>query len=184
MWLLPRKIKTTRPSNKLDYGEIGPFKILAKIGTNAYKLALPPSMAIHNTLHITLLEPYQENPFPSQIKEAPPRIQIEGEDEYELDESIDWRLHYNNLQYWAKWKAYSPNTIKSGTLQKTSTMQNTQSNESTSATQESPEWIHVTITRSSSAPHPVVQQRRLHTPESDAQRIARNATPTSPEYSG
>jgi hypothetical protein len=108
VWLLPRNIKTTRPSKKLDYKKIGPFKILAKIGTSAYKLALPPSMAIHNTFHISLLEPYQDNRFPSQIKEPPPPIQIEGEDEYELDEIIDSRLHYNKLQYRAKWKGYSP----------------------------------------------------------------------------
>ena len=64
-------------------------------------------------------------------------------------------------------------------------MQNTQSNDSTNATQESPEWIHVTIKRLSSAPLPVVQQeQRSHIPESDAQPIARNATPTSPAYLG
>jgi len=64
-------------------------------------------------------------------------------------------------------------------------MQNKQFNDSTGATQESPQWIHVTINRSSSAPPPVVrQERHSHTPESDAQRIARNATPTSPAYSG
>ena len=39
VWLLPRNIKTTRPSKKLDYKKIGPFKILGKIGTSAYKLA-------------------------------------------------------------------------------------------------------------------------------------------------
>jgi len=108
VWLLPRNIKTTRPSKKLDYRKIGPFKILAKIGTSAYKLALPPSMAIHNTFHISLLEPSQDNLFPSQIKELPPPIQIEGEDEYELEEIMDSRLHYNKLQYRAKWKGYSP----------------------------------------------------------------------------
>jgi len=64
-------------------------------------------------------------------------------------------------------------------------MQNTQSNDSTGATQESPEWIHVTINRSSSAPPPIVnQERRSHTPEDVTQHVARNATPTSPEYSG
>jgi len=108
LWLLPRNIKTTRPSKKSDYKKIGPFKILAKIGTSAYRLALPPSMAIDNTFHISLLEPYQDNQFPSQIKEPPPPIQIEGEDEYELDEIIDSRLHYNKLQYRAKWQGYSP----------------------------------------------------------------------------
>jgi len=98
VWLLPRNIKTTRPSKKLDSKKIGPFKILRMIGTSAYKLALPPSMAIHNTFHISLLEPYQDNRFPSWIKEPPAPIQIEGEDEYELDEIIDSRLHYNKLQ--------------------------------------------------------------------------------------
>jgi len=64
-------------------------------------------------------------------------------------------------------------------------MQNTQSKDSTGVSQESPEWIHVTINRSSSAPPSVVkQERHSHTPESDAQRVARQATPTSPEYSG
>ena len=106
--LLPHNIKTTGPSKKLDYKKIGPFRILAKIGTSSYKPALPPSMAIHNTFHISLLEPYQDNRFPSQIKEPPPRIQIEGEDEYELDAIIDSRLHYNKLQYRAKWEGYSP----------------------------------------------------------------------------
>jgi len=62
---------------------------MAKIGTRAYKLALPRSMAIHNTFHISLLEPYQDNRFPSQIKEPPPPLQMEGEDQYELDEIID-----------------------------------------------------------------------------------------------
>jgi len=87
VWVLTHNIKTTRPAKKLDYKKIGPFKILAKIGTSAYMLALPPSMAIHSTFHISLLEPYQDNRFPSQIKEPPPPIQIEGEDEYEHDEN-------------------------------------------------------------------------------------------------
>ena len=46
-------------------------------------------MRIHNTFHISLLEPYEYNKFPSQTQEPPPPIPIEGEDEYELDEIID-----------------------------------------------------------------------------------------------
>jgi len=64
-------------------------------------------------------------------------------------------------------------------------MQNTQSNDSTGAIQESPEWIQVRINRWSSTPAPVVkQEQRSHTPESDVQRVAHNVTPSSPEYSG
>jgi len=65
-------------------------------------------VAIHNTFHISHLEPYQDNRFPSQIKEPPPHIQIQGEAECELDEISNSRLHYNPLQYRAKWKGYSP----------------------------------------------------------------------------
>ena len=68
VWFLPRNVHTTRPSKKLDYKKIGPFKILARIGTSAYKLAFPLSMKIHNTIHISLLEPYQDKRFPSQIQ--------------------------------------------------------------------------------------------------------------------
>ena len=82
-------------------------------------------------------------------------------------------------------KATHQNTIKSGTQQKTSTMQNTQSNDSSSATQGSPQWIHVTINRSSSTPPQVVQQEQhSHRPASDAQCVARNSSCTSPAYSG
>ena len=105
---LRRNIKTTRPSKKLDFTKIPRFKILAKIGTGAYKLVILPSMVIQNRFHIFLLERYQDNGFPTQIKEPPPPIQIEGEDEFKLDGIIDSRLHYKNLQYRANWTGYLP----------------------------------------------------------------------------
>ena len=89
MWFLPRNLHSIPPSKKLDNKKIGTFKILAKIGTSAYNLAFPPAMKIHNTIHISLLEPYQDNQFPSQLQEPTPLIQIDGEDEHELDKIID-----------------------------------------------------------------------------------------------
>jgi len=59
-------------------------------------------MRIHNTFHISLLDLYNDNKLPSQRLEPPPPIIIEGEPEYELEEIIDLRLHYNKLQYRAK----------------------------------------------------------------------------------
>ena len=87
---------------------MGPFKIIRKVGTSTYKLDLPASMKIHNTFHISLLEPYEDNKFPSKIQTSPPPIEIDGEPEYELEEIIDSRLHQNDLQYRAKWTGYSP----------------------------------------------------------------------------
>jgi len=108
VWLLPRNIRTTRPCKKLDYKKIGPFRILARIGESAYKLDLPPSMRIHNTFHMSLLELYQDDKFCSQQAQPPPPIIIEGEPEYELEQIIDSRLHYGKLQYRAKWTGYPP----------------------------------------------------------------------------
>jgi len=60
-------------------------------------------MKIHNTIQISLLEPYEDNKLPSQRQEPPPPIIIEEEREYELEEIVDARLHYGKLQYRAKW---------------------------------------------------------------------------------
>ena len=112
MWFLPRNVKTTRPSKKLDYKKIGRFKIIEKVGTNSYKLDLPASMTIHNTFHISLLEPYEDNKFPSQIQTPPSPIEIGGEPEYELEEIIDSRLHRDKLPCRAKWTGYSAENEK------------------------------------------------------------------------
>ena len=80
VWLLPRNIHTTWPSKKLDWKKMGPFRIKAKIGLNAYKLDLPPTMRMNNTFHISLVEHYEDSKFSSQIQEPPPPIQSEGED--------------------------------------------------------------------------------------------------------
>ena len=110
LWFLPRNIKTTRPSKKLDYKKMGSFKIIKKVGTSSYKLDLPASMTIHNTFHISPLELYEDKKFPLQIQTPPPPIEIDGEParEYELEEIIDSRLHQGKLEYRAKWTGYSP----------------------------------------------------------------------------
>ena len=94
VWLLPRNIRTTRPCKKLDYKNIGQFKILARIGTRAYKLDLLVSMRIYNTFHIALLELYNNDKLPLQRSEPVLPIISEGGPEYELKEMVDSQLHY------------------------------------------------------------------------------------------
>ncbi|XP_073129180.1 uncharacterized protein [Henckelia pumila] len=47
---------------KLNPRYIGPFEILERIGTLAYRLALPPSLAaVHNVFHVSMLQRYVSN---------------------------------------------------------------------------------------------------------------------------
>ena len=48
---------------KLSLRFIGPFKILERVSTVAYRLALPPSMSgVHEVFHISMLRRYTPDP--------------------------------------------------------------------------------------------------------------------------
>ena len=48
---------------KLSPRFIGPFEILERVGTIAYRLALPPSMSsVHEVFHVSMLRRYTPNP--------------------------------------------------------------------------------------------------------------------------
>ena len=48
---------------KLSSIFIGPFEILERVGTVAYRLALPPSMlSVHEVFHVSMLRRYTPNP--------------------------------------------------------------------------------------------------------------------------
>ena len=50
-------------SGKLSPRFIGPFEILERIGTVAYRLALPPSMtSVHEVFHVSMLRKYTPDP--------------------------------------------------------------------------------------------------------------------------
>jgi len=108
--LSTRNIKTTRPSNKLDYRFIGPFKILDQVSTHAFRLELPPSMKIHNVFHVSLLEPHKPNTIPHRVQEPPPTIEINGQIEYEVERIVDSKLDRRyacSLRYLVEWTGYT-----------------------------------------------------------------------------
>ena len=48
---------------KLSPRFIGPFEILERVGTIAYRLALPPSMSgVHEVFHVFMLRKYTPDP--------------------------------------------------------------------------------------------------------------------------
>ncbi|XP_075515728.1 uncharacterized protein LOC142550538 [Primulina tabacum] len=60
-------------AGKLNPRYVGPFEILEKVGTLAYRLALPPNMSrIHNVFHVSQLRKYISDP--SHVLEVEPLI--------------------------------------------------------------------------------------------------------------
>ena len=48
---------------KLSPRYIGPFEILERVGTVAYRLALPPSLSsVHEVFHVSMLRKYTPSP--------------------------------------------------------------------------------------------------------------------------
>ena len=59
---------------KLQPRFVGPYKIIQRVGSVAYKLELPPSLSrIHNIFHVSMLKKY--HPDPSHISQ-PKNIEI------------------------------------------------------------------------------------------------------------
>jgi hypothetical protein len=62
VYVRAKHIETGRPSKKLDTKIIGPFAIIDKLGSQSYKLRLPPLLRhIYPTFHISILEGHHRN---------------------------------------------------------------------------------------------------------------------------
>lgn len=111
VWLNRRNIETTRPSQKLDVKQLGPFEITKVVGESkaAFELKLPPQWRIHPVFHSSLLEPYRGNTIEgrNQLIPQPPEL-VDGRLEYEVEGVLDSRIQRNRLRYLVEWKGYGP----------------------------------------------------------------------------
>ncbi|SJL05244.1 uncharacterized protein ARMOST_08610 [Armillaria ostoyae] len=62
VFLSSKHIKTTHPTAKFVEKFLGPFKIIAQLGSHSSTLKLPSDLhAIHPVFHVSQLEPVEEN---------------------------------------------------------------------------------------------------------------------------
>ena len=59
-------LKQVKKDNKLSPKYYGPYKVLQKIGTMAYKLELPVASRLHTTFHISCLKKVIGDKLPVQ----------------------------------------------------------------------------------------------------------------------
>jgi hypothetical protein len=89
---------------------MGPFRIEEIVGESklTYQLQLPPQMKVHPVFHISLLDSYTANPFEGRVQEAPPPVEVEGEQEWEVKEVLDSKIVRGKLRYYVDWEGFGP----------------------------------------------------------------------------
>ncbi len=99
IWLFIKNIKIERSSRKLNHKWIESYKI-KKISKEDCQLDLSQSMKIHDTFHISLFRSASNNFFIEQIQSSSSSIIVKNEEkEYEINNILNSRYHYDKLQY-------------------------------------------------------------------------------------
>ena len=102
--LAAKNIRTLRAHKKLAERFLGPFKIMARVGRNAYRLELPKKyQRLHHTFHVSLLEAYHVR----DGCEAPEPEDIDGEEEWEVEQVLGERKRQGRPQFYIRWKGWS-----------------------------------------------------------------------------
>ena len=97
-------LRRTRPSKKLDFKRVGPFKIIEKINDNAFRLKLPDGSRLHDVINVSKLFPFVsslDNVF------EPVSESVDGFEEFEVETILDKKTVNGVVFYLVKWKGYS-----------------------------------------------------------------------------
>jgi len=102
-------IHITQPSKKLSHRRLGSYPVVCRVGSNAYRLLLPPSMSrLHPVFNVIKLTLAPTNPITGRhALPLPPPELIDSEEEYVVEEILNSRMFRRKLQYLVKWEGYS-----------------------------------------------------------------------------
>jgi hypothetical protein len=106
VWLDACNVRTTRPTRKLDWKRLGPFRLQQQVSPYAYQLELPASIRIHRVQPFSLLDPVVEDPSEGQVVLPPPPVAVNREEEYQVSSVEDSRMYRSQLQYLIGWTGY------------------------------------------------------------------------------
>jgi len=97
------KLKTT--SRKLSPKKLGPFTVVEPIGSQAYRLHLPPSWRMHDVFHVSLLEPYRKREGADIPNTTPPEL-VEDEPQWEVEAILGRKTQAGTVKYLVRWKGW------------------------------------------------------------------------------
>ena len=106
------KLRGAGPARKLLPKFEGPFRVSAVISPVAYRLELPPTMAMHPVFHVSLLKPYRSSEaFPNREPNTrPPPVTALGPDHFVVERLLDvksvGRGKHSKRLFLVKWAGY------------------------------------------------------------------------------
>jgi len=111
VYVKAKYFRSTRPSKKLSGKNLGPYTIIAQVGSLSFTLRLLDSMrAIHPVFHISQLELAIPNTIPDRIQPPLPPVEVDGEPEFEITEILDSKVDHQRksckLLYLVCWSGY------------------------------------------------------------------------------
>ena len=98
--LSTRNLKLKGKTGTFKPKYVGPFLMLRMVGDNACKLQLPEAMKIHPVVNVSQVKKYHDS------LQRPPPIEIDGEEEYEVEDILDHRRSGRGYQYLVSWTGY------------------------------------------------------------------------------
>ena len=99
VYVKAKYFRSTRPSKKLSEKNLGPYPIIAQVGTLSFTIRLPNSMhAVHPVFHISQLKPAMPNTILNWSQPLPPPVKVDGKPEYEITESLNSKLDQQRRQ--------------------------------------------------------------------------------------
>jgi len=89
VYMKAKYFQSTQPSKKLPEKNLGPYTIIAQVGSLSFTLHLSDSMrAVHPVFHVSQLELAIPNTIPDRIQPPPPLVKVDGEPEFEIAEIL------------------------------------------------------------------------------------------------
>ena len=110
VWLEAMNLHFANRPRKFSPKREGPFTIEKVLSPLSYRLKLTITWKIHPVFHASLLSPYHETETHGPAFALPPPDIINNQEEYEVEEAVDTRLHRGKIQYLIKWVGYDEKT--------------------------------------------------------------------------
>jgi len=84
---------TRRPTKKLAEKYLGPYKLIAQVGTHSFMLQLSKELqSVHPVFHVSMLEPHTLSTIPSRTEPPPAPVEVKGDLKYEIAEILDTKI--------------------------------------------------------------------------------------------